>query len=71
MFYVAFIFPVPSDDIHIELSNDILAISGPGGSATVNIQFQDLRLGFNVIPEPASASLMALGFLALVRRRRR
>lgn len=69
---VEFVFPVPSDDIHISLSNDILAISGVGGSATVNIQFQDLQLGFNLIPEPASASLALVGlFAAVVRRRRR
>lgn len=68
---VEMVFPVPSDDINISLTNNILAISGPGGSAEVNIQFQDLSLTFNLIPEPASASLMVLGFLALARRRRR
>ena len=68
---VEFVFPVPSNNIHIELQNDILAIAGVGGSATVNIQFQDLRIGFNVIPEPASASLLLVGLFAAVTRRRR
>jgi len=67
---VDFVFPTPSDDINISLSNNILAIAGPMGTATVNIQFQDLSISFGVIPEPASASLVLVGFLALVRRRR-
>lgn len=70
---VEFVFPVPSDDIHISLTNDVLAIAGPNGSASVNIQFQDLQIGFNVIPEPASASLLLVGglFATVARRRRR
>lgn len=70
---VEMVFPTPSNDINITLTNDILAISGPGGSAEVNIQFQDLSLTFNLIPEPSSMILMAMGsgVLLLSRRRRR
>ncbi|MFQ5411449.1 MAG: PEP-CTERM sorting domain-containing protein [Phycisphaerae bacterium] len=68
---VEFVFPSPHNDIHISLFNDVIAIAGPQGSAAINIQFQDLMIGFVVVPEPASLALLTLGGgLLLIRRRR-
>ncbi len=65
-----FIFPTPSNDIHIALQNNVLAITTAGGTAEVNLNFQNLTLDFGIIPEPASLSLLAFGSLGLIRRRR-
>lgn len=67
---VTFVFPVPHDHINISLTNDLLAISAPGGGAQVNVQYEDLAISFVMIPEPATLSLLAVGTLALIRRRR-
>lgn len=68
---VEFAFPTPHNDIHISLQNDVIAIAGPQGSAAINIQFQDLMIGFVTIPEPASMVLLTLGGGMLLLRRRR
>lgn len=68
---VSNVFPSPSNNLHIELNNDILAISGPGGTATISITFEALSIEFGIIPEPASLSILAVGAGLLVRRRRR
>jgi hypothetical protein len=65
-----FEFPVPDNALHISMTNDVVAISGANGSAEMNVQYQDFKIEFIVIPEPASMSLMAIGALALLRRRR-
>lgn len=62
-------FPDPTA-VHIDLSSDVVAITGAGGSAEINVQYEDLKIEFLLIPEPASLSLMAVGALALLRRRR-
>lgn len=67
---ITFEFPTPDDSLHVAMANDILAITGAGGSAELNVQYQDLRIEFTVIPEPASFAMLGLGALALVRRRR-
>jgi hypothetical protein len=67
---ITFEFPVPHNELHVAMANDVVAITGTGGSAEMNVQFQDLKIEFIVIPEPASLSVLALGALALVRRRR-
>lgn len=67
---ITFEFPVPDDSLHVSMANDVFAITGEGGSAEMNVQFQDLKIEFTVIPEPASLSLMAVGILGLLRRRR-
>jgi len=66
-----FVFPLPDDNLHISMSNDVIAITGAGGSAQINVQYQDLKIEFGIIPEPASLSLMGLGAVALMLRRRR
>ena len=49
---VTFVFPTPDDAIHFELSNNVLAIAGPGGAATLNVFFEQLTIQLEVIPEP-------------------
>ncbi|MCG8404600.1 MAG: PEP-CTERM sorting domain-containing protein [Phycisphaerales bacterium] len=68
---VTTVFPTPHNDIHFELSTDMMAISGPGGSAQLNVQFESLQIDFIVIPEPASLSMVAVAGLLMIRRRRR
>lgn len=67
---ITFEFPVPDDSLHVSMSNDVIAITGAGGSAEINVQYQDLKIELVVVPEPASLSLMGIGVLALLRRRR-
>ena len=66
---VSWVFPEPHSSLQIMLSSDLLVITGPGGSASLNAQFQSLEIEFLIIPEPATLSLVALGALALIRRR--
>ncbi|MFH0981013.1 MAG: PEP-CTERM sorting domain-containing protein [Planctomycetota bacterium] len=61
--------PTPWDYLHVEMSNDVLAISGPDGAAEINVQYESLQIEFLVIPEPSSLAMLALGGLALLRRR--
>jgi len=65
-----FEFPVPDDAMHVSMTNDVLAFTTQDGSAEMNVQYQDFKIEFIVIPEPAGLSLMAFGALALLRRRR-
>ena len=66
---VTYVFPLPSDNIHVSLSNMVLAIAGPAGTAELNVQYEDLAITFNLIPEPASLALLAVGAALLIRRR--
>jgi hypothetical protein len=63
-------FPIPDDAIHVSISNNVIAITTAGGTAELDVQYSDLKIEFQLIPEPASLSLMAVGALALLRRRR-
>lgn len=64
--------PMPHSDIHFELFNSVLAIAGPAGSATLDVQFESLQIGLKVIPAPASTTLgfIGLGTVAVMRRKR-
>ena len=64
------VLPTPDDELDITLSQTILAFSTESGSAEINVQFEQLWLEFVVIPEPSSLALLAVGGLALLRRRR-
>ncbi len=66
---ITFELPVPYSSLHVAMANDVLAISIPGSSATINVQYQDLKIEFEVIPEPGTLALLALGGLALLRRK--
>lgn len=64
-------FPTPHNDIHFELSTALEALSGAGGSAQLNVQFESLVIELSVIPEPTSLSLVAVAAGMLLIRRRR
>jgi len=58
--------------LHLSVTNTLVAISdGAGGTASIQGNFVLLGIAVTVIPEPASMSLLALGGLAVLRRRRR
>lgn len=64
-------FPSPHNSLHFSLRDRVLAVSGPGGTAEVNITFENLAIQFAAIPEPAGLSILAVGAGMLIRRRRR
>ena len=64
-------FPIPSSNIHFSLETILDAVTGVGGSAQLNVQFESLLISFEVIPEPASIWLLGAGGLLCIRRRRR
>ena len=65
-------FAVPDvTQVHLTVTNTVVAVSdGAGGTASITGNFVLLGVAVTVIPEPASLSLLALGSLALLRRRR-
>jgi len=68
---LSFETPLPYSELHIEMSTDVLAWSSPGGgSGSIDVNFQYCELILDVVPEPSSLALVALGSLALLRRRR-
>ncbi len=67
---ISSVLPAPHNDLHISMDNGVLAFSVGGSSAELNVQYQDIRIDLEVIPEPGTLALMALGGVALLRRRR-
>jgi hypothetical protein len=65
-------FAVPEiTDVHLTVSNTLVAMSdGVGGTASITGNFVLLGISVVVIPEPGSLAFLAIGGLALVRRRR-
>ncbi len=65
-------FAVPDlTSVHLDVSNTLVAFSdGAGGTASITGNFVLLGVSVTVIPEPATMSLLALGGLAAMRRRR-
>lgn len=63
-------FPAPTD-IHLQLQNNLLAISGgPGNYAMIQKKLAGEVVDVEVIPEPATFVLLAIGLLPLIRRSR-
>jgi hypothetical protein len=57
--------------VHLSVSNTLVAVSdGAGGTASIQGNFVLLGVAVTVIPEPASLSLLTLGGLLVLRRRR-
>lgn len=70
---VSFEVPMVDDDVHISFYNFLEAFkagAGLGHQATINEQFQQFQIEIALIPEPATLALMAMGAVAMLRRRR-
>jgi len=61
---------IDGNNVRIGLETHTLAIGANGSSASLDLNLQDLKLEFYFIPEPATLSLLLVGGMALVRRRR-
>jgi hypothetical protein len=62
---------IPVTSAHLEFTNTLVAISVPGSTATITKTFVGLPVAITIIPAPGAAGVLALGGLALARRRRR
>lgn len=62
---------IPVTSAHLDFTNNLVAISVPGSTATITKTFVGLPVAITIIPTPGAASVLALGGLALARRRRR
>jgi len=59
-------------DLHLTIDGNVIAISdGNGGTASITANTTVVEMDIIVIPEPASLSLLALGGLVAIARRRR
>jgi hypothetical protein len=66
---LAGIMPGADDDLHISFTDLLEALAGPTGTAQLNLSFQQAEFEIVLIPEPATLALLAIGGLALLRRR--
>jgi len=61
---------IPVTSAHLDFTNNLVAISVPGSTATITKTFVGLPVAITIIPAPSAAGVLALGGLALARRRR-
>lgn len=57
-------------ELHIEFSNNLIAISTPGNAATIRLDIVGAQIAIMIVPAPATAVLGLFGFAAVGRRRR-
>lgn len=57
-------------DIHVEFTNNLIAISTPGNAATIRLDVVGAQIAIMVVPAPATAALGLFGIAAIGRRRR-
>jgi hypothetical protein len=67
---VEVVFPEPSSNMHISLSNLLTAFAAADGIAQIDAQYQALEIQLFTVPEPATLMLLSLSALVLIRRRR-
>lgn len=69
---VSFEVPMVDDSVHISFYNFLEAFRAGnfGHTASINEQFQQFEIEIALIPEPATLALLAMGSIALLRRRR-
>ena len=59
----------PVTELHVTVDGTAIAISDGNGTAHITVSYSKVKLSAITIPEPASLSLLAIGGLALIRRR--
>lgn len=60
----------PFLSIHLRVSNELIAISGPGGSAVIRKTVVGVPVAVTVLPEPGVLAMLGMGGLLAARRRR-
>ncbi len=67
---LSFVMPEPDDDLHVSFANILDALASATGTAQGNLTFEQVQFEIVLIPEPSTLALLAIGGLALIRRRR-
>jgi hypothetical protein len=60
----------PFISIHLEVTNNLIAISTPGGSAVIRKTIVGVPVAVTILPEPGVLAMLGLGGLLAARRRR-